>query len=733
MYVNRHADFGEASRAWKALVTPWARPFSGRALAALIAVAIVTGACGHERASTSESKGAAKVVAHVSSETTSIAKVTVVVSGGDGPSFTSLVVDLQPAGSSWSALVTGIPSGPGRQFDVVALDATHHVVCSGSGKGDIVAGAAASVSIALQVPTMPAENTAPVIDDISPVASAAPGASVEVRASAHDPDGDTLSYLWSASCGTFDVTSSPVSVWTAPRADPTNCTLTITVSDGEGAHAASSFTISVIDAHTIAGTRLATFWPDSPSPAVTVPAPDVATTAAPSAFVHDPSGHWAVYVGGSMRPDGTLAAGQFAADGSFAIPGVPDGTYALCHGLVSGGMACTQTSARKIDLGYDVLGRLDQAPPAHSTPVTFDLSGLEPWNPIVDQIQLTSSSADLLDVIGSGGAIRGGDTGGNLTEDWAKANGSGGPLNLLEPMDVLFIHQLSTKSIYAAGTILSYAAATQATQAPASRLLDGQAASIVAALTPLPLASVDLKWDLQQFETHRAALGPPTRMSVGPKAHTFRIGANAFPLEYPAPTPSAGSPELVRFELPAGVGPVDGTLSFGRFLPTPWHEWWEATFVAQVSYLGTGATLPLVETAGVQRREASSDAIGVVAPAVGPVLSPRMGGSDALLDAIAVGLTPTLSWSPPAVGSPTAYVVEVYRLETAGTATTSSLALRYVTSGATVVLPPGVLEAGHTYYSKITAEVSTVPYDVAPFRRANVFARSTVLTGTFSP
>jgi hypothetical protein len=80
-------------------------------------------------------------------------------------------------------------------------------------------------------------------------------------------------------------------------------------------------------------------------------------------------------------------------------------------------------------------------------------------------------------------------------------------------------------------------------------------------------------------------------------------------------------------------------------------------------------------------------------------------------------------------------VIEVYKLGTSGGATTSSLALRYVTRAATVTVtvPPGVLEVGGTYYAKITAEVSTVPYALAPFRRANVYARATVLSGTFAP
>ena len=64
----------------------------------------------------------------------------------------------------------------------------------------------------------------------------------------------------------------------------------------------------------------------------------------------------------------------------------------------------------------------------------------------------------------------------------------------------------------------------------------------------------------------------------------------------------------------------------------------------------------------------------------------------AFADQAGVGETPVLSWTPPSVGTPTGYLVEVFRLEAAGAGTTRTPVLRYATAHVTVILPPGLLE-----------------------------------------
>lgn len=70
-----------------------------------------------------------------------------------------------------------------------------------------------------------------------------PLSSCRIECNAEDPDGDELSYEWSASGGDISGTGSSVT-WTAPdRAGP--CNITVAVTDGYGGEATSALDISV--------------------------------------------------------------------------------------------------------------------------------------------------------------------------------------------------------------------------------------------------------------------------------------------------------------------------------------------------------------------------------------------------------------------------------------------------------------------------------------------------------
>lgn len=87
-------------------------------------------------------------------------------------------------------------------------------------------------------------NGSPVITSITATPSnVSPGGNCTVACQASDPDGDALSYEWSASCGTISASGNSVT-WTAPTTTGTG-TLTCTVSDGHGGTAAKSVSISV--------------------------------------------------------------------------------------------------------------------------------------------------------------------------------------------------------------------------------------------------------------------------------------------------------------------------------------------------------------------------------------------------------------------------------------------------------------------------------------------------------
>ena len=174
-----------------------------------------------------------------------IARVTVTVSRGDGPAFSAITVDLTSNGSQWSGTIGGIPPGPGRQFDAVALDAGGAVLYRGSAKADIVSGSPALVAIMLSDAEPPAAASTPVIDSITASqAVVGPGVNVTVAVTAHDPMGFALSYEWSATCGTFNRTTTPTTTWTSP-VTAGSCQLSITVRSAGGGSVKSYVTIRV--------------------------------------------------------------------------------------------------------------------------------------------------------------------------------------------------------------------------------------------------------------------------------------------------------------------------------------------------------------------------------------------------------------------------------------------------------------------------------------------------------
>ena len=140
------------------------------------------------------------------------------------------------------------------------------------------------------------------------------------------------------------------------------------------------------------------------------------------------------------------------------------------------------------------------------------------------------------------------------------------------------------------------------------------------------------------------------------------------------------------------------------------------------------------ETSTVGSREALPAASALLTPALTPVQSLRIDGADALSDlATPVTTAPTFSWGPPAVGSPSYYVLEVDALSAVAGATVRTTVARVVTRSTQITLPPGILAAGCTYFARVTATASSAPFDSAPFRSSPVVSWADALTGTFTP
>lgn len=102
-------------------------------------------------------------------------------------------------------------------------------------------------------PAVEAENHPPVIESLTienPPSSVRPtivrqGETLEYVVSASDPDGDPLSFLWSASCGMMVSGAGERAMWRAMVPPGKSCVVTVVASDGKGGETAATDSIDV--------------------------------------------------------------------------------------------------------------------------------------------------------------------------------------------------------------------------------------------------------------------------------------------------------------------------------------------------------------------------------------------------------------------------------------------------------------------------------------------------------
>ena len=197
--------------------------------------------------------GAVELIAQTEDALTAgdVTRVTLTVSAAD--IATPIVNDLTKSGAHWTGMIGGIPTGTERSLHADAFDASNNVVYRGDASHVTVAtDGTVVVALLLQQasPPTPFANAVPLIDSFTASSNAiAPSHTITLAVTAHDPDaGDTLTYAWSATGGTFSSSATPGSVWTAPSTAGAQ-TLTIQVTDPHGAIAAMSLTVSVADSN----------------------------------------------------------------------------------------------------------------------------------------------------------------------------------------------------------------------------------------------------------------------------------------------------------------------------------------------------------------------------------------------------------------------------------------------------------------------------------------------------
>lgn len=90
------------------------------------------------------------------------------------------------------------------------------------------------------------QNRPPVVSLSADRTSIIQGSSdtIHLHAAASDPDGDSLTYAWSTTCGTVNGSGADAQ-WSGANANTGNCTTTVRVDDGHGGNASASLDLTV--------------------------------------------------------------------------------------------------------------------------------------------------------------------------------------------------------------------------------------------------------------------------------------------------------------------------------------------------------------------------------------------------------------------------------------------------------------------------------------------------------
>ncbi len=388
----------------------------------------------------------------------------------------------------------------------------------------------------------------------------------------------------------------------------------------------------------------------------------------------------------------TLYPGQGFADGTFSVPGVPEGaTYTL---RVGNELPWFTGTERRLDLSEYRVGRVDQRTPEQSTPLVFDVDGLHPWQS-GDLLQLISANAGMVVIDMHDWLTPSTPVDGDTRLSSASFELAGSSENRLVDAsrgDTAVLTHLSRP------TAGPYRALTQVFTPAPFTTVEGQSTFLSGQFTDVPQTeSLTYEFHDADFAQFRADMHPRAEPTPG-RAPVLVV--SAMPTGY-AHGFFSSIPDLLEAELQEGT--PSEPLRYGSPFPAAWRPVATVSYPLSVNYSLDGAR-PTRQSGSATHTDLLRRVVGrPIAPLLTPARELRVDGAPATDDRGLMSLTPELSWSAPAVGRPSGYEVWVRELYVLGTRTVAGLPVRLRTAQSRVTVPPGVLASGRAYYVTVRA------------------------------
>ena len=410
-----------------------------------------------------------------------------------------------------------------------------------------------------------------------------------------------------------------------------------------------------------------------------------------------------------------VISGSGTSDGTFTIPDVPTGFY-----LLQLGRTCLATSNTMVNADSNSGYRSTGVPADENTTVTFDLTNLHPWQ-----------STDFFEMVcpnnHSGNLFNGtvGETTftgtfpylGNLSD------GSQG--------DQYYILQLITQDLGG----YPFTGLGRGILPPKFTPRQGSDTQFIGRLKTIP--------QTQQFEANiNGADLAAQALAANPNAILAEtlILLDVYPGSLAKGETTVG-PDLVIYDSWPGQSFITtngdlGPVSCGNpFPPSGWPLWVGYEWLAAVTYFAPGASnSTVIYTFTNGNNTELPTATRPIKPLVGVVTQPTINGKNFFADQPGIGVTPTLKWSPPSVGTATFYAVRIYQLDNDSGNTVQTIIANLRTPGRSLTIPEGLLTPGSAYVFRIRPwYVPGLNFAKTPFMLGPTYAYTDVISGMMQP
>ena len=419
--------------------------------------------------------------------------------------------------------------------------------------------------------------------------------------------------------------------------------------------------------------------------------------------------------------------GVGTANGTFTVPVGADATdWDLELRAPTGTPRFFVSSERAPDFSHVLAGRSDAVLATQTTAVTLQVTGLTAWQDF-DQLEMivTNSGTAQFDVESEIDNLPGaGDTSiAAATFDWSL---QGGALIDSAKGDVAQLLQLSTKTT---GTDTYQALAKMGSPGIVEQT-DGGSTTMTIAMTAVTAdKTLTTHWKRSQYDAFKTQVGPTTMPGTNTLAIDTLYLANTLGFY-------GSSPDLVSFFPAIDTTDLDDTFTYGnpfKFTATPWDEWLIVGYELDVPVLADGATNPRLLAGGIFEDRLITAAAMDLTPTISPVRNAKIGGQDLFVAHTGVGLTPSISWDAPTVGSPTSYAVVVFRVDSDGANTKTTRVADLETTATHVDIPPNVLTQGSSFVLAIDVLFETNASTKTPLESGMPDAYATTITAVFKP